>query len=389
MRILFLDQSGQLGGAELCLSDLALFYRDRCTVGVFVPGPFPEHLRSLNVPVVVLARQALDVQKQSGWVQSIKAVTRLCPLVYRTVRLAARHDCIYANTQKALVVGAIASLLSRKPLVYHLHDIVSLEHFSRGNRKIIVTLANRAALVIANSQASKEAFVAAGGNERLVEVAYNGFDSARYQLPANTRDQLRAQLGVEDRFVVGHFSRLSPWKGQHLLVEALSRCPSKVIALFVGSALFGEDSYAQQLKEQIESAGLGDRVQFLGFRSDIPALMSACDMVAHTSTAAEPFGRVIAEGLLCNRPVVAAAAGGALEIVEHNETGWLTPVGDAEKLAEIIRLVYREPSWARSVANRGRAYVEKHFDTIAVNAQIDKLLAKRLSFLLNGFDERT
>ena len=378
MKILFLDQSGQLGGAELCLSDLALYYRDRCTVGVFVPGPFPDYLSTLNIPVTVLAEQALDVQKQSGFVQSIKAVARLCPLIYRAVKLARKHDCIYANTQKALVVGAIASFLSRKPLVYHLHDIVSPEHFSRGNRKIIVALANRAVLAIANSRASKEAFVAAGGKASLVEVVYNGFNLAQYKILPDTRTRLRAQLGVEDRFVVGHFSRLSPWKGQHVLIEAIGRCPPAVSVLLVGSALFGEERYAQRLKEQIRSAGLCDRVQFLGFRSDIPALMSACDMVAHTSTAAEPFGRVIAEGLLCDRPVVAAAAGGALEIIEHNETGWLTPMGDADKLADTICFVYHQPDRARSVAKRGRMYVEQHFDTRAVNAQIDRLLAERV-----------
>ena len=374
MKILFLDQSGQLGGAELCLSDLAVHYCDRATVGVFVPGPFPAHLKQLDVSVEILGEQAVDVQKQSGFVQSIKSAVRLSPLIYRTVRLAAKHDCIYANTQKALVVGALASALSRKPLIYHLHDIVSPEHFSRTNRKIITAMGNRAALVIANSKASREAFVAAGGNARLTQVVYNGFDGARYEVPEATRSQLRDRLNLSERFVVGHFSRLSPWKGQHVLIEALKDCPPEVSVLFVGSALFGEDGYAQQLRSQIEAAGLGDRVQFLGFRSDVPALMSACDLVAHTSTAAEPFGRVIAEGMLCNRPVVAAAAGGALEIVEHNQTGWLTPMGDAGKLAEIISLAYREPARARAIAKQGQLYIEQHFDNKTINEQIDRLL---------------
>lgn len=61
----------------------------------------------------------------------------------------------------------------------------------------------------------------------------------------------------------------------------------------MGDALFGEQDYVQQLHQQVETLNLESQVKFLGFRSDIPQLMAACDLVAHTSTAPEPFGRVI------------------------------------------------------------------------------------------------
>ncbi|MEG4172930.1 glycosyltransferase [Microcoleus sp. S13_D1] len=68
--------------------------------------------------------------------------------------------------------------------------------------------------------------------------------------------------------------------------------------------------------------GLEDRVNFLGFRSDIPQLMAICDLVAHTSTAPEPFGRVIVEAMLCGRPIVAAQSGWAIELIEPGHQ-WL------------------------------------------------------------------
>ena len=389
MKILFLDQSGQLGGAELCLADLAQYYGDRCQVCTFAPGPFPEKLRQQQITVEVLAEQGLKFQKQSGTGQAVKALKQLGSLIYRVSRLSRQYDCIYANTQKALVVGAIASRLSRKPLIYHLHDIVSPEHFSALSQRIIVTSANQAALVIANSKASQTAFIAAGGRAELTHVVYNGFDLGQY--PANPQRRfsseevleeiseevsppLRSTLDTADQFVVGHFSRLSPWKGQHVLIDALQHCPALVTAIFVGDALFGEDSYTQQLQQQIETLKLGDRVKFLGFCSDIPALMGACDLIAHTSTAAEPFGRVIVEGMLCDRPVVAAAAGGALEIIEHSQTGWLTPPGDARKLADIIMRAYRQPERAAAIAQQGKAMAQQRFNLKNTNAQIDELL---------------
>jgi len=374
MKILFLDQSGQLGGAELCLADLAAHYRDTCRVCTFAPGPFPQRLSQQKIAVDVLAEKSLNFQKQGGLGQAVKSIKQLWPLIAQVSRLSSHYDCIYANTQKALVVGAIASFFSRRPLVYHLHDIISAEHFSALSRRIIITFANRAALVIANSQASRAAFVGAGGQAALAQVVYNGFNPDDYCRSDQSRSQIRAKLGLSDQFVVGHFSRLSPWKGQHVLLDALAHCPPQVCAILVGDALFGEEDYAAQLRRQAEELGLGERVKFLGFRPDIPELMSACDLIAHTSTAAEPFGRVIVEGMLSDRPVVAAAAGGALEIIEPEQTGWLAPPGDSDKLADIIAMAYHHPELASEIARRGQAAAQSKFGITSVNAQIDKLL---------------
>ncbi len=83
----------------------------------------------------------------------------------------------YVNTAKALVVASLAFRHRATPMVYHLRDIVTSSHLSRANRWALVTLANcYAARVIANSQATADAFVAAGGKRQLVTVIPNGFD---------------------------------------------------------------------------------------------------------------------------------------------------------------------------------------------------------------------
>lgn len=374
MRILFLDQSSKLGGAELCLADIAQEFRQTSLVGVFTEGDFPNYLRQHHIPVKILAQQTLQVQKASGLMAGLKSINRLIPLIQAATRLGRDHDLIYANTQKALVVGAIASRLSGRPLVYHLHDIVSPDHFSATNRRIIITLANQAKLIIANSQASRDAFIAAGGKAKCTHVVYNGFAPDTYVVPDADRHALRQRLSLENRFIVGHFSRLSPWKGQHVLIEALQHCPDHVVALLVGDALFGEVDYVDQLHQRIEQLGLQQRVKFLGFRSDIPQLMAACDLVAHTSTAPEPFGRVIVEAMLCQTPIVAAAAGGATELINHGQTGWLSPPGDTHKLAEIITTACTQPDTSAAMAQRSYDYAQEHFHLDATNREIAKLL---------------
>jgi glycosyltransferase involved in cell wall biosynthesis len=239
----------------------------------------------------------------------------------------------------------------------------------------MINLANRcASLVIANSKASQAAFIKAGGRAELTEVVYNGFQPESYQVNDDERSRLRTELGIHDRFVIGHFSRLAPWKGQHVLIEALLHCPEHVSVLLVGDALFGEEAYKVQLWQQIAMLGLKPRVHFLGFRSDIPQLMAACDLVTHTSIAPEPFGRVIVEAMLCGTPVIATADGGAVELIDHAHTGWLCPPNDPQKLAEMILVCCNQPTQTKALANQAQTSASQRFNLSHTNHQIDQLL---------------
>jgi glycosyltransferase involved in cell wall biosynthesis len=375
VKILFLDQTSQLGGAEFALLDVARIYRRECLVGLFEDGPFKKLLDREKIPVKILASKSIAVRKNSNFWKSLGSVRQLIPLIHNIIREADRFDLIFANTQKALVVGAIASWISRRPLVYYLHDILSLEHFSQTNIRVAINLANRfASLVIADSQATKAAFVKAGGREKITEVVYYIFRPELYLGHESEREKLRRELGISDRFVIGHFSRLSAWKGQHILIEALKYCSENAIAVFVGDALFGEKNYVDRLHQQVTELGLKERVKFLGFRSDIPELMTACDLIAHTSTAPEPFGRVIVEGMLCQRPVVAANAGGAIEIIDRDRTGWLHSPGDSRSLAKSISHCLNHPDKAKEIAKAGKIEASKRFDRTTIEQQISHLL---------------
>ncbi|OBQ18773.1 glycosyltransferase family 4 protein [Anabaena sp. AL93] len=375
MKVLFLDQSGKPGGAELCLVDIAKPYGENALVGLFADGDFRKLLAENQVPVEVLTTQAIKVGKQSGLFQALGSLGQIVPLINQVVQRARKYDLIYANTQKALVVGAVASFLARRPLVYHLHDILSLEHFSKTNLRVAVNLINRcAALVIANSQASKMAFLEAGGKSDLVRVVYNGFAAKNYEVDELEVRNLREHLRLEGKFVIGHFSRLSPWKGQHILIDALSQCPQDVVVILVGDALFGEQEYVKDLHQKVAGLGLENRINFLGFRADIPQLMTMCDLITHTSIAAEPFGRVIVEAMLCGKPVIAAEAGGAMELVEDGINGFLVTPGEPQKLAQVIHNCRQESVKTANIANNARISASERFDVRIINQQIQELL---------------
>ncbi|MGF1492528.1 MAG: glycosyltransferase family 4 protein [Microcoleaceae cyanobacterium] len=374
-KILFLDQSGKLGGAELSLLDVAEPYRETCLVGLFADGTFRQALEHRHIPVDILTEQTIQVQKENGVLKSLGSFRTLIPLIGKVTQLARQYDVIYTNTQKAFVVGAIASALGRRPLVYHLRDILSVEHFSQTNLKVAVTLANLFAdVVIANSEATRQAFIDAGGRANLTTVIYNGFQTEKYQVPTAKVNQIRQNLGVENQFVIGHFSRLSPWKGQHILLEALPHCPENMTVLLLGDALFGEDEYVDQLHQTVERLQLQDRVKILGFQTDIIPLMAASDMITHTSTAPEPFGRVIIEAMLCDTPIVVAAAGGVLELIEHNRTGWLVSPENPEELAQVINTCYQNPEMTQVMTQAAKIQAAQRFDLEKIRQQIQDRL---------------
>ncbi len=377
MKVLFLDQTGKLAGAERVLLDLVKPYKQDCLVGLFENGLFQELLTKQNTPVTVLARKPIKVKRESSLLQGISSLGNLVPLLLRVVKLSRNYDLIYANTPKALIIGALASALSDRPFVYHLHDILTPEHFSLTNRRLIVTLANRFAnKIIAVSQAARTAFIEAGGKAELIEVIYNGFEASNFQGYETKRDTVRQELGFADKYIVGHFCRLSPWKGQEVLLEALTHCQDQIVAVFVGDALFGEEEYAAKLKQQIIDLNLTSRVRFLGFRRDVPRLMAGCDLVAHTSTSPEPASRVLVETMLSGKPLVASKNGGTMELVQEDKMGWLFPSGDALALAKIINERYQQPEQTAKIAVQAKTMASSLYKLEKNQQEVTRLLQK-------------
>jgi glycosyltransferase involved in cell wall biosynthesis len=336
---------------------------------LFADGPLRERLEQEGVAVEVLTTSysVSSIKREGNGMQDLRAVPAVLWLAWRVARIARSYDVIYANSQKAFVVGALAGKFAGKPMIWHLHDILTADHFSRGHRHLAVALANRlAARVIANSKATAEAFVRSGGKAERVRVVYNGMDPAPFDSVTLAEvENLKKELGVAGSPVIGAFSRLAPWKGQHVLLEALTRLPG-VHTLLVGEALFGEHAYARALRERAEELGVADRVHFLGFREDVPRLMRLSDVVVHASVTSEPFGRMIVEGMLALRPVVASRAGGTAEIVEDGVSGILVPPGDASALSNALAGLLADPSKGCALAEAGRAVALERFSLEAM-----------------------
>lgn len=357
-RVLFIDHAGVLGGAELYLLDVVESFKHTSQVLLFEEGPFLNELQKRSIPACTLAASPalLEIKKQGGLLTAARAAPAVIQLAWQVAREAAAFDVLFANSQKSLIVAALAGALSGRPVIWNLHDILTADHFSALNRRLAVVCANYLTdRVIVNSQATQSAFKKSGGRSDKTAIVYNGIDSHPFdEVIAEDVGTLRRAMNLPiDAPLVGVFSRLAPWKGQHLLVQALQDLP-EAHAVLVGDGLFnGDDSYADHLREMTRRLDLEERIHFLGFRQDVPRLMRAVDIVAHTSVAPEPFGRVAVEGLLARRPVVAARAGGILEIIEHEKTGLLVPPGDSQALGAALERLLSRPKLSKQLAIQG------------------------------------
>lgn len=377
-RILFIGQTGALGGAEFVLLDIARHYRDRCHVLLLSDGPFRRRLEALGVPVSVLpAGERLLGVRRGG---RLGAVLRAVPSVIGSVRAVARfardYDVLYPNSQKAAVVAMLAGRMIGKPVVWHLHDILSPTHFAGLQRRAVVRLANHAATrVVANSAASREAFVASGGKPSLIAVVPNGIDVEAFEDAPSRSAEAIARLARAGRGrLIGLFGRVAPWKGQHVLIEAMPRMPG-VHALIVGDAMFGEDAYKQQVIARARALGVSDRVHWIGFREDVPALMRAVDVVVHASTAPEPFGRVLVEAMLARRPIVAARDGAVPEVLGEDYEFLVEP-GDEAALADAItRCLGTAAGRIATITDSSRDRAVKLFSVQSMVAGIDRELS--------------
>ncbi|WP_258167917.1 glycosyltransferase family 4 protein [Paraburkholderia sp. BL21I4N1] len=365
--MLFVDQSGQLGGAEFALLQLAGHCAASSEVVLLSDGPFRTRLEALGARVQVIndARVSGIARQASGW-----NCLRVLPGMIRQIRaIAARareFDVLFLNTQKALVLGVLGKPLHRKPVIWYQHDILTRNHFGRVQLSVVKWLVRFAVdQVVVNSQASARSLAALTGIAAdSVPVIYNGIDAAAFSHVEGAEGAegaggadigaLRRRLGLPaDAWLAGLFGRLAPWKGQHVALDAIARLPEAHLVL-VGAPLFGEDAYAQRLREQATALGIADRVHFVGFQDDVPAWMSAMEVILHTSTEPEPFGRVIVEGMAAARPVIAAAAGGVTEIVQHGQNGWLVEPGDVGALADAIGTLRADPVLAQRLARQAR-----------------------------------
>lgn len=385
LKILFLTHVGNMGGAEAKMMVLAQSLGDDAEVCMFEKGAMQQTLDDQKIKHFVLEMPAIirSFKRENGLVSTIKLLPAFFGFTRTLGKKSKQYDVIVCMSQKSFVFSALAKIFTRKPIIWFMNDLVTKEHFNPILIKILVFLAKLSANdVVVNSMASRDAWLAAGGKSENLSILYSGVDVDLFEgaIADKARiTQLRDSYIGEGKYLVGTFGRLSEWKGQDVFLKALANVEN-AHGLIVGGAQFGEDHYAQHLKDLAKELGVDDRITFTGHMDNIPELMAACDVIAHCSTLPEPFGRVIVEAMLAKTPIIASKAGGPEEIILHDKTGYLYPLGDAKELSTFIEycLSHKVEDRKKLVRNAYQRAVE-HFSSKGLVAKFGEILDKRIS----------
>ncbi len=381
--VLFVEASsgGVLGGSLTGLYHLMRgMDRRRFRLGMvlYEPKPIEADLARLDVAVHHVTRRrlpkehgliALDGYQRAkrfgivrqllrGGRQTARLVAEELPAALALARIIRREraDVIHlGNGVRANFDGILAGILTGVPVVCH---VKGFEKYGARER-----WAARRTILVCMTQAVLDACHAKGLRSPDEHIVYDAVDETWLQ-PQRDPAEVRRELGIPmDAPCVGIAGNIQEWKGQRVLVDALGclseRCD--VHCVIAGGVHRAGEAYAAALRARIAELGLGDRVHLIGFRADIPDVMNAWDVVVHASVRPEPFGRVILEGMLLGKPVVAMAAGGVPELITHEETGWLVPPGDAAALAAQLRQLLADPARTRAVGARSREWARERF----------------------------
>jgi glycosyltransferase involved in cell wall biosynthesis len=347
MRILFISSIQMWGGAEVWLMDVMRGLRGRGHTVTLVcrPGTILEkNARTKGFDVVPVAmRSDFD------------------PVVVgRMVRLLREReiDLVSTNMDKELRFGGLAARLARRVAVVPSREV---DYPLKNKLRYRFTYNVLADQVIANSVATKRSLLmnAPWLKTDRVAVVYKGIDPAPYLERPEEGEALRAELGIpKDAPLVGFVGQIIERKGIHDIAAAM---PMVLAAVPTARFLFvGTGKLEGFLENRVTVEGLADRVVRAGFRSDIPAVMKAIDMLLLPSSV-EGFGYVLVEAMAAAKPTVATNVSSIPEIVQHGETGLLVDVQDPPRLADAIVRLLKDRELALSMGRRGREVMLEKF----------------------------
>lgn len=368
--VVYLDHTAKWSGGEIALlRTLEALDRRRVQPIVLLgeEGPFAEKVRALKIETEVLPLdgRAREVRKDSLGAGALlrHAGSAVAFLGYAgKVAAFARQkgaSVLHCNSLKSDIYGAIAGRQAGVPVVWHVRDHIDPTYLPGAAVKGFRALAKRLpSYVITNSDSTTAKLFPTGAGKQRCRVAYDGLADWELTSP----EPVVTGKWKNDPPRIGIIGRIVEWKGQHIFLEAarkLTEAGHNATFVVIGGPLFGEQDFERTLKEQ--AAPLGDRVEFLGFRRDVPELLRSLDIMVHASTTPEPFGQVVIEGMAEGLPVIGSNGGGVREIITDGVNGLLTPMGDADALAEAIRNLLQNPIQAQTMGIVGWKHIRKNF----------------------------
>ena len=381
-KVLFFHHGGSVGGAPVSMLQLAASLDRRRYEPLVVfsePGPILDFARELGVPTRVVSLPGafsygshvpIRARMLASFLLNFRSTARAAESLVRREQ----PDIVHLNS---IVLTPVATGVKRLgvPLVWHVREVPGrtpwLRRFQTG------TITRLADIIVANSETVRRAFP----SNANITVAHNAVDLERFRIDEpEARARIRNELGLSDAAaVVGMIGGVQTVKGHGLLVRAASQVARRVPAArflivaggvgpdyrgswkgYVKRAIGRPLDNLDRMKRQVQAAGLEEHFAFTDYRSDIPEVLAAVDVLAFLPQAPEGFGRPLIEAMAMGRPVVASDIGPTREILGDG-TATLVPTGDARSLSEALIDLLTDSGAQAVMGRNGRLRVEDMF----------------------------
>ena len=366
------SNDGTTGGSHTCMYNL-IRYSDRnrfqFTVGLFSENSYIQRYHDLGVEVVIMPivpprkHGPAIARKAINWYQrEYKLEKYLLPYITRN-----KYDILLMNntiyeSKNFVNVGYRLKLpvvvYERGIMEYRPEHVVASEHVDAS---------------IAVSNAILQNLLEYKFKSKRIELIYDGIDPALFAGPYD-RVGIKKELNIPvDSNVIGIVGNVRSWKGQKYFIEAFKLVAEKYHNLYgfiIGGWSEQDHDYLGTLRQTIQDAGLNDRILFLGYRNDTPALLSILDVFVHASIQPEPFGMVLLEAMAARVPVIATRFGGPIEIFNGGECGALVPPKDERAIARECIKYFSDENYRRDIVEK--AY-KRLCDKFHINSTVSRV----------------
>ena len=281
---------------------------------------------------------------------------KLVPLIKKII-IKFRPDILHAHYSSSY--GLLGALSGFRPYLISVwgNDIYSFPYRSFIHKLIIKYNLRKADLILSTSQVmarQTQLFI----NEQVKVVPF-GVDLERFK-----PDEPATPFSAGD-IIIGTVKTMEPKYGIEYLIEAFSLLRTRRPELPLKLLIVGGGSRIDELIQQVSSLGLTDHVKFTGFvdHEEVPSYFNMLDIAVFLSTLdSESFGVAIIEASACGKPVVVSDVGGLPEVVEDGVTGTVVPKMNAKAAAKAIEKLIDDEELRRSMGQKGRERVKKHYD---------------------------
>lgn len=342
-----ITRSDTIGGAHVHVADMAAWMRasgHEAEVIVGGEGPYCDHLAAKDVPYTISESLCRPIDPR----RDVRAVAEL-----RRIFRQARPDLVSLHSAKAGLLGRLATVGLRLPVVFTAHGWAFTDGVSRSRARVfrlleraVAPLADRI-ITVSGFDRSLALDAGVGSPGRLVTVHNAMPDQAGMASAGEDVNPVRLTM----------VARLDQQKDHETLLQALQSLGTDRPWVL---DLVGDGPDEAVLRERVRTLGLEDRVQFLGLRDDVAEILAATHVFVLASRW-EGFPRSILEAMRAGLPVIASDVGGVSESVEDDHTGYLIQRGDTDRLRDRLAYLIDRPDERARLGGAGRARFEDRF----------------------------